>query len=445
MKRLILLAVLTSLSLGQTAGDSVRVYTLDECIAVALRDNPTLAREQKNIEIGQSALTRAFGAYLPSLGASAGYSRQLNVEGGRAVNIGGQVFVLGPPEPNSYSLSAAASYTLFNGFSREASYSQAQHELSAASMSYERTRQQIIVQVRTQYYDVLRAMQTVRIRHENLELGKQELARVRALYDAGRVPITTVYAQEADLGTRELEVLTAENALAQAKAVLLATMGQPPDMNAEFAELSVPTTVSDSDIAAFRKEIGSPPAAVATALERRSDWRALEARIRAADDAVSIAQAAFLPLVSLNSGWSWSNTRVAQFAEFGRYFVSLSVQVPIFDNFGAATQRQQAVLQMEQRQLDQRQLELQIRTEVRQALLELDAAEKQLDITARALRAAEQNFNAARERFQLGAGTQLEYLTASSQLVNARINRITAIYAYHAARARVLFAMGILH
>jgi|GEM_PF-2658525 len=116
MKRLILLAVLTSLSLGQTAGDSVRVYTLDECIAVALRDNPTLAREQKNIEIGQSALTRAFGAYLPSLGASAGYSRQLNVEGGRAVNIGGQVFVLGPPEPNSYSLSAVASYLLFNGF-----------------------------------------------------------------------------------------------------------------------------------------------------------------------------------------------------------------------------------------------------------------------------------------------------------------------------------------
>lgn len=95
MKRWILLALLASVATGQTAGDSVRVYTLDECIAVALRDNPTLAREQKNIEIGQSALTRAFGAYLPSLSASAGYWRQLNVEGGRAVNIGGQVFVLG--------------------------------------------------------------------------------------------------------------------------------------------------------------------------------------------------------------------------------------------------------------------------------------------------------------------------------------------------------------
>ncbi len=54
MKRLILFAVFSSFAHGQTAGDSVRVYTLDECIAVALRDNPTLAREQKNIEISQA-------------------------------------------------------------------------------------------------------------------------------------------------------------------------------------------------------------------------------------------------------------------------------------------------------------------------------------------------------------------------------------------------------
>lgn len=444
MQRLFLLVLLAPLAMAQTAGDLSPVLTLDECIAIALRENPTLQREQKNVEIGQSALTRAFGAYLPSINASAGYSRQLNVEGGRAVNIGGQVFVLGPPEPNSYSLSAIASYNLFNGFAREATYSQARNELDAASLSYERTRQQIVFQVRTQYLDVLRAMQTVRVRRENLELGRQELARVRALYDAGRIPITTVYAQEADLGTRELDLLTAENALAQAKAVLLATMGLPPDRQAEFAEASVPTTITDSDIAAFRKEIGSPAAVLATALERRSDYRALSARVRAADDAVSVAQAAFMPQLNLASGWSWSNTRVAQFSEFGRYFVSMNVQVPIFDNFGAATQRQQAVLQMEQRQLEQRQLEQQIRTEVRQALLELDAAEKQLDITARALKAAELNFNAASERFRVGAGTQLEYLTASNQLVSARINRIAAIYGYRAAQARVRLAMGTL-
>ncbi len=442
MKQFFLIVFASTLVSAQTAGNGV--FTLEECIAIALRANPALQREQKNVEIGQAALTRAFGSYLPSINASAGYSRQLNVEGGRAVNIGGQVFVLGPPEPNSYSMSAVASYNLFNGFAREASYSQARNDLDAAGLTYERTRQQIILQVRTQYLEVLRALQTVRVRKENLELGKQELARVRALYDAGRVPITTVYTQEADLGTRELDLLTAENALLQAKAALLATMGMSPDRDAEFAESSVPTSITDADIADFRKEIGSPAAVVATALERRSDYRALDARVRSADNAVSVAQAAYMPQINLAGGWSWSNTRFDQFSEFGRYFVSMNVQVPIFDNFGAATQRQQAVLQLEQRQLEQRQLEQQIRTEVRQALLELDAAEKQLDITARALKAAEQSFAASSERFRLGAGTQLEYLTASNQLVAARINRITAIYGYRSAQARVRFAMGTL-
>lgn len=444
MRHLLLAVVCSAALLAQTSGDRVKIYTLDECIALALRQNPTLQREQKNVEIGQSALTRAFGAYLPSISASGGYSRQLNVEGGRAVNIGGQVFVLGPPEPNSYSMSAVASLSLFNGFAREASYSQARNQLDAAGHSFERTRQQILLNVQLQYLDVLRAMQTVRVRRDNLELGRQELARVRALYEAGRTPITTVYTQEADLGTRELDLLTAENSLQQAKALLLATMGLEPDKEAEFSEASVPTAITDDDIAAFRKEIGSPAAVVATALRRRSDARALEARIRAADDAISIAQAAFMPQINLSSGWSWSNTRFDQFSEFGRYFVSMNVQVPIFDNFNAGTQRQQAVLQREQRQLEQQQLEQQIRTEVRQALLELEAAEKQLDITARALKAAEQSFAASSERFRLGAGTQLEYLAASNQLVAARINRIAAIYGYRAAQARVRFAMGTL-
>ena len=444
MHRLFLAAIAAAVSIAQTPGDPVRTFTLEDCIAIALRQNPTLQREKKNVEIGQASLTRAFGAYLPSINASAGYSRQLNVEGGRAVNIGGQVFVLGPPEPNSYSMNAVASYTLFNGFAREATYSQARNELDAAGLAYERTRQQIILNVRTQYLDVLRALQTVRVRRDNLELGRQELARVRALYDAGRVPVTTVYTQEADLGTRELDLLTAENALLQAKAVLLATMGLPPDQEADFSEASVATTISDDEIAAFRKEIGSPAAVVATALARRGDVRALDARVRAADNAITVAQAAFMPQLSLAGGWSWSNTRFDQFSEFGRYFVSMNVQVPIFDNFSAATQRQQAVLQMEQRQFEQRQLEQQVRTEVRQALLELDAAEKQLDITARALKAAEQSYAASNERFRLGAGTQLEYLTASNQLVAARINRIAAIYGYRAAQARVRFAMGIL-
>ncbi|MCX7929826.1 MAG: TolC family protein, partial [Chlorobi bacterium] len=304
MRRLLLLTILAPLTFAQSAGDVSPVLTLDECIAIALRDNPTLQREQKNVEIGQSALTRAFGAYLPSINATAGYSRQLNVEGGRAVNIGGQVFVLGPPEPNSYSLSAVASYSLFDGFAREATYNRARNELAAMGMSYERVRQQIILQVHTQYLDVLRALQTVRIRRDNLELGRQELARVRALYDAGRIPITNVYAQEADLGTRELDLLSAENALAQAKAALLATMGMPPDREIEVAELSVPATIGDGDIAAFRKEIGSPAAVIAAALERRGDYRAIQSRVRAADDAVAVAQAAFMPQLSLASGWS---------------------------------------------------------------------------------------------------------------------------------------------
>ncbi|MFM8179003.1 MAG: TolC family protein, partial [Candidatus Kapaibacterium sp.] len=197
--------------LAQSKG-TPKVFTLDECLRIASEKNFGVRSALGQYEAQNASLVQAFGTFLPSLNASMGFTRQLNVEGGRTVNIGGQIITLPGVQPNSYSMNAIASYNLFNGFSRESNYRRAQRNLDAAELSLRRTRQSVSYQVRSQYLGVLRSMQVRKLRTENLELGRQELARSKAQLEAGRIAVAQVYSQEADLGSREFDVVSSENA-----------------------------------------------------------------------------------------------------------------------------------------------------------------------------------------------------------------------------------------
>ena len=80
---------------------------------------------------------------------------------------------------------------------------------------------------------------------------------------------------------------------------------------------------------------------------------------------------------------------------------------------------------------------------MKSSYLNLAASEKGLGVTERALKAAELNYEAARERFNVGSATLLDVQTANNQLITARINRIGAVYTYYDARTLVEFATGL--
>jgi hypothetical protein len=54
------------------------VYSLEDCIRIALKENTTVRSSRAQIPAADAAVENAFGAYLPSLDAAMGYTRQLN-------------------------------------------------------------------------------------------------------------------------------------------------------------------------------------------------------------------------------------------------------------------------------------------------------------------------------------------------------------------------------
>ena len=424
---------------GQT-----QVFTLSECLKIARQKNPRLKVAEANISTAGAEITSAFGNFLPSATFNMGYTRQLNVEAGQKINIGGQTIVVGKIEPNSYNMSLSLNYNLFDGFNREAQYNSAKERLNSAFSSYSQTISEIEIGVYRAYINALRLTKILEARRKDFELGQKELERVRALFEAGSIPITNVLSQEAELANKEILIIQAENDLKNAKAVLLSSMGMEPDINIEISEKDIPSEYSEEEIAQFRSQFGVLEKVLPKVLSNRKDLLALEQQITASQANLTIARANYFPTLSAYGGWSWANNEFNKFSELGRSFVGLALRVPIFENFKTNYQIELAKAQIVELETQKLQLEQNIKSQLIQAINNLDAAEKQLSATKKSVEAAEKNFQSARERYNVGSVSVTDYLLANNLLVNAQINQINAIYGYYLAQKELLYTIGLL-
>lgn len=438
-----LLAQTVSVKTGEVATQSpVRLFTLDECLKLAIAENPEVQNGVGDVNAAAASVRGAFASFLPTLSVNAGYSRVLNDKA--LVNLGEfQVFPIPDSAKNNFNAGASLNYTLFDGLQRDANYKQNQLNQTSAEKTLEQTRRRILATVRSQYLTVLRNKQILRVRQEDFNVGQKQLERIRAQHEAGVVAIASVYTQEADVANRELAIVQAENDLESAKGNLLTTIGMNPGMASDFADIAVPENLSEVDVRSFRALIGDFGKVYSTATDKRMDYTAAKISIESAEAGVRASKAAFLPTVSAQASYNWSG-QALRFFEYGGQGVGVGLRYTIFDGFlrDANVQRSQVLVQQSQVRL--RQAEQRISADVQNGFIQLNAAEKNIDITARALKAAQQNFEAAEERFKVGAANILDLTTANANFATAKINRITAIYNYLGAQYQMKFAMGTL-
>ena len=417
-----------------------RVFSLDDCLEIALKRAFDIKLAESSLKSSKADLKAAFGAYLPSVSASAGYSRQLNAKPSFAF-INGQLAKT-DPRVNSYNFYANAQLPLFDGFARDYNYGAADKTARSMDLNLKFVKKNVALQVYESYIDVIAKGQIVKARKEDIEAEKKRLERIKAQYKAGFVAIDYVYSQQASLANKEYDLITAQNAFDLAKANLLALMGLSPGLDAEFLESSLPTDISEKEAQDFKKKIPTPEAAIKKALASREDFKAYEASLEAARDALSASYSGYFPKISAYASWNWSNFELAQFSELGRSSLGLSFYFPLFDGFQTERSVEAAKVRLERSEIDLEKTKQKLITAVRAAYLNLEAAENQLKASKIALEASQKNFESQKTKFQTGTATITDYLTANAQMISSKINRINAVYNYLKARKELSFAIG---
>jgi len=442
MKRLLFLLLIATVFASAQEKGTKKSYSLQECINIAKENNPQVKIAESKISTAGAEITSAFGNYLPSATFNMGYTRQLNVENGQKINIGGQTIVVGRIEPNSYNMSVSLNYNIFDGFTREAQYSSAKSNLNSVFSSYSQTLKDVELNVYRAYVNVLRSKKILEARKQDLELAKKELERATAMHKAGSIPYTNVLSQEAELANKEILVIQAENDLKNAKAQLLTAMGLNPETSIDVNESDIDTNILEEDIVKFRSDLDSFETLVTRAISKRYDVSALEQQIVASKSNLTIARSGYFPTLSAYGGWSWANNEFRNFSELGRSFVGLSLRVPIFENFKSNYQIELAKAQILQLEMQKLQLEQNIRSQIIQALNNLEGAEKQFLASKKSLEAAQKNFESATERYRVGSIGIMDYVYANNLLINSKLNYINSIYNYYIAKKELMYSIG---
>ncbi len=410
-------------SQGQTTqGDSL---TLEQAIALALENHPSLRASEANVQSASSGLTQAESGYYPSLSASASFVR----------NDG--AFVFNPSFPprtqtyNSYTTGFQVQQTIFDFGKTIEKVSANSRFLDAAVSDDQATRQSVMANTALAYFGLVQAVQVAQVNQEAVDQAARHLAEAQAFYTVGKRAKFDVTKAEVDLANANVALITARNQMRLAEVQLENSMGvHSPNGYAVRGEFSVePFALSLDTVKAIT-------------LQERPEVVSAAARVEASRALVSSAWDQNLPTLSATGSWTWSNFDLPTL--YPRWSAGFTLTLPIFQGFGIAAQTDQARANADAAQANLDVLKESVLLESEQNYLSLKEADERLAATAKLVQQAQENLTLAERQYAAGVGTALEVTDAQLSLSNARITRIQALYDYNSSFVRLQRAMGAL-
>lgn len=432
MKRvtLFLVAVPFALAAQQPAGDGARPIALDEAVRLAQRNNPAAVQARNALRTNSAALRSAYGAYIPSLTASASGTKQ---GGERYLSEANAIRPL-TGAPWSYSRSIRSNLELFDGGRRWYNVKSAQANIDAADASEISQRYNVALQVKQQYFAVLAAHESQSAAIRQLEQAMEQLKSSTAKVRAGAATKSDSLRGAIQVGNARLALLTADNNLRSANAALSRLVGSTEVLTATPADTA---------------EMGSIVLDSASLTEmalRGPTVQQAEATLMAARAASKASKTPYMPTLSASYNLTGNNTdysfdfgsgRIPKQNSFG-----LSLSYPLFNNFSREENIVRSTVAEDNAVAALRDAKLAQRQSLVQFLGAFRTAEQRVVIQLATVEAAEEDLRVQQQRYNLGASVLLDLLTSQTTLDQARAALIQARYDARIAKAQVEALVG---
>lgn len=422
-------------TLEQVAQSPVEVLSLQDAIALALAHNPGAAAAGWEAAAAKARRGQVSAERLPRITLAGSYTRHLDEQRLLPVRQPGDPAVL---SRDILSGDVLFSMPLLTG-------GRLPNQIEAAALSQDAarnrvtwTREDLIYQVTSLFYDILAQEKVIESLVFSRHTMQEHLKRVHTLISARK-------AAEVDRLRSEVRLANVDHLLAQERArlaILKETFagllgGQPKGDGISLAgPLAEPAAI----------ELAEPSVAVAQAFAARADYAAekfiLASRARNVDAAKGSRWPSLLLFASYGGrravgDWTGSGEELDDTGRAG-----IALEVPIFEGgrISARIGEQRALLAVEQERL--RRLELQIDLEVTSALLNVDSARKQVSALSKAIDQAKESLRIEQQKYELGKGAVTDVLDAQSALLYSQTSYYRALADLHASLARLRLATG---
>ncbi len=317
-----------------------------------------------------------------------------------------------------------------------------------------------VTQIANMYWDMVAAFEDEGVKSRSLDFARQTLENGRKQLALQAIPAMDVMKDEAEEANREQDLTIAKTALQFQELLIKNALTKNLDDPILEAMPVRPTDQSTMPVATAQ---GPTEDMIAKALKGRLELGESDIDLENRRLSRDAARNALLPTVALTAFYGGSGLAGLQNPASGQistspedfggalrtafnnsapdYYVGVSVNVPI-RNRVAKSDQYRAELETRQAELRLQQLKKQIRIEVRNAQYALEQSEARVVSARKGRDLAQKTFDITAKEQELGAGSNLQTLTARRDLAEAESTLVAAMTAYQKAKIEVDRSVG---
>lgn len=429
------LSILTPL----TAAAQSHQWTLRECCDYAVAHSITIKQQENQCRQQELQLSTSKNSRLPDLSASVGQ----NFSFGRGLT---EANTYSNTNTSSTSFSLGTNVPLFTGFQIPNQIKLNQLNLEAATADLEKAKNDIQTQVAKAYVQILYDMEIADVARRQVAIDSMQVVRLQALVDNGKASGAELSQQQASLASSRLTATQAENTQRLAVLTLTQLLELPtPD------GFSVFRPVLNEELRMKNQECPSPDAIYAEALGVKPEILAQQLRLRATDHSIKIAQAGYMPTLSLSGGLGSNYYTTSGFNADGfgtqlknnfSQYIGLNLSIPIFNRFQTRNSVRNARIEQQNQQLALDKTKKTLYNEIQQVYYNTLNAQEKEKSSAEAVRSSNDAFQLMQAKYENGKATITEFNEAKNTYLRAESDYVQARYELLYQFALVQFYRG---
>jgi len=422
---------------------------LQESIDMALRQSMLIQAAQDGVKSAEAQKKEAFTGFLPKLSTSYNYTRvnpapwayipPTTIYTGNPLL--GNLYTLGGSNTlgtqDNYAWALEFRQPLFAGGAISANYEANKKGEDIARMEQTAAMQDIILEVKTAYFNILKAQKILDVAKQAVEQLTSHRNDAQSFFDVGLIPKNDLLQSEVQLANGRQNLIRAENGLEIAKSRFNTVLRR---------NINDPVVVEDLLVyRPFDRVMGD---CMQTALEKRPELKAYSLKVDQMRELVKVARGELMPSLSAVGHYErYGDSAALQ----GSTYKSMETWYLMARADWTFWEWGRTKNQIDARRYRESQLgsllaneKDKITFEVKTAFTQVQESEKQIFVVRTAIEQAEENFRINTERYREQVATSTEVLDAQTLRTRTNSDYFTALGDYFINQARLERAMGIV-
>ena len=415
--------------------ETTKTFDLAQTIEAALEVNLGLKQSREEVNAAQATKRSRTTNFLPTLSARYGYIRRDNPTRQTLGGDQGDVEVLINPE-DEYNFITSFSQPIFTGFALINQYKIASLGLDVAEISEKLTRQDVILDAKNAYYQILKSQKLMDVAEDTVKQVTSQKEVAENMYQVGMSPLNDLLQSQVQLANDKQRFITAQNNLEISKSEFNTLLRRP---------VNAPVVVVDIlDYTPFERDIDY---CLAQAEKNRLEIQVADLEVQIAEKDYHLSKRDFFPAIDLTGTWTrrgtdWDVDGGEGIADKKFWDIRATATWDFWQWGRTRYNVKEKLSRLSQAKYRKEDIFDNIELEVKQAFIRTKESEKNITTIEKAIEQAKENLRITEERYKEQVSTTTDVLVAQTLLTETMTNYYNALYDFKIAKAVLYRAIG---